>query len=193
MESANTAAERVSLNEPGEVQTRWATRNYAVPTQRAHDVSIGLEFEAGTSGPMGGDAGHGAVTYLRFEIREDLETWSLGSVDFRVVGNKAELLFYGDWEIEAVKNALRGMLTTLDEQTEPDILRGVVTSWNPSKRVGTIALLGDASKRFFLYGSRILSGPEPVLGSFVTFERSPLPLQPHKLPLADHVRVGGAK
>jgi len=187
------ASDQVSVSEPNEVQTRWAQRNVPIQTKYAYDKSVGLEFEAGTTGAMGGDAGHGAATYLRFEVRDDLDVWSLGSVEFRVQDNKAELLFYGDWEIDAVKNALRHMLATLEDQTAPENLQGIVTSWNSVKRVGTIALSGDASQRFFIFGSRILSGPEPQLGSLVTFERSPYPPQPNKLPLADHIHVQDAQ
>jgi hypothetical protein len=99
-----------------------------------------------------------------------------------------ELFFTGDWEIDAVKQALRHMLTTLEEQTSTT-LKGIVTSWNPARRVGTISLETDESQRYFFFGSRILSGPEPTQGCAVMFERSPLPPQLNRLPLADHVRV----
>jgi hypothetical protein len=161
-----------------------------VPTKIARIPIITLEAEAGTTGAKGGDAGHGARTYLRFEIT-DGDCASLGNCDVRVdVANlpKVELIFGGDWEIEAVKDALRHMLATLDEQTSTK-LKGVVTSWNCVRRVGTISLVKDESQRFFLFGSRILSGPEPTVGSLVDFERSPLPTLPNKLPLADHVHV----
>ena len=110
-------------------------------------------------------------------------------MDVRTSEDKVELFFYGDWEIDGVKNALRHMLKTLEAQTAPNFQQGVVTSWNTMKRVGTIALRDDASQRFFFFGSRILSGPEPVLGSLVVFERSVYAPQPNKLPLADHIHV----
>jgi hypothetical protein len=167
--------------------TSWGNNKY-IPTKKSADTLIGLEFEAGTTGPKGGDAGHGAATYLRFEYNEKLQNGGGAQFQVRTDEGKVEIQFYGDWEIDAVKKALRHMLTTLEEQTSTE-LRGVVTSWNPQQRVGTIALLEDKSQRFFMFGSRILSGPEPTLGSIVRFERSPKEQMPNRLPLADHIHV----
>ena len=65
----------------------------------------------------------------------------------------------------------------------------IVTSWNSLRHVGVIALLNDRSQRFFMFGTRVLSGPDPKLGSVVTFERSTLAPEPNRLPLADHIHV----
>jgi hypothetical protein len=113
----------------------------------------------------------------------------MASVDFRASDGKVELLFGGDWEINSVKDALRHMLTTLEEQTNADQLKGIITSWNQERGVGVVALVADRSQRFFMFSSRVLSGPEPKIGSIVTFDRSKLPQQPNRLPLADHIRV----
>lgn len=69
---------------------------------------------------------------------------------------------------------------------------GMVTSWNPAKFVGTI-ICRDANpiERYFLFGSRVISGPEVSLNALVLFDVDPRPVQPGKLPVAIRVEVLG--
>jgi hypothetical protein len=67
---------------------------------------------------------------------------------------------------------------------------GTISSWNKEKFVGTIIDRSvDPPQRYFLFGSRILLGPEPFLGAQVTFDVSERQPQPGKLPVAVHVVV----
>jgi hypothetical protein len=67
---------------------------------------------------------------------------------------------------------------------------GVVNSWNQSKYVGTI-ICRDTNpvERYFLFASRVVSGPEPCMNSYVRFEVDPRPPLPGKLPAALRVEV----
>jgi hypothetical protein len=72
-------------------------------------------YEAGTTGPRGGDTGYGARTYLRFQ--------NDASTDFRIYvdgkqieADKLEIILGGDQEINVIRGALSFMLGVLDEQ-----------------------------------------------------------------------------
>jgi hypothetical protein len=69
---------------------------------------------------------------------------------------------------------------------------GVVNSWNFSKAVGTV-LVTDTNppQRYFLFASRVISGPEPSLNCLVLFEPDMRPVPPGKLPVALRVEVLG--
>ncbi len=73
---------------------------------------------------------------------------------------------------------------------------GIINSWNPGKAVGTIIVRDvNPPERFFLFASRVVSGPEPSLNACVLFDvelgRSVLP---GKFPVAVRVEVlGGAQ
>jgi hypothetical protein len=68
---------------------------------------------------------------------------------------------------------------------------GIINSWNPGKAVGTI-LVRDVNppERFFLFSSRVISGPEPSLNACVLFEVDVTrPVLSGKLPVAIRVEV----
>ena len=67
---------------------------------------------------------------------------------------------------------------------------GMVSSWNLHKFVGTI-LCRDTKpiERYFLFGSRVISGPEVSLNCAVMFDVDPRPVLPGKLPVAIRVEV----
>jgi hypothetical protein len=67
---------------------------------------------------------------------------------------------------------------------------GVVTSWNPTKCVGII-ICRDTNpvERYFLFASRVVSGPEPFMNAVVLFDVDPRPPLPNKLPVALRVEV----
>jgi hypothetical protein len=69
---------------------------------------------------------------------------------------------------------------------------GLVNSWNPHKFVGTI-ICRDTNpiERYFLFGSRVISGPEPYMNALVMFDVDPRPPLPGKLPVAVRVEVLG--
>ena len=78
-----------------------------------------LEVEAGTTGYMGGDSGHGGRTYFRIE--------DLGSTDIRPVcfenkfGNKGiEVTLGGDCELDTVIKALEFIVDTLKKRIAGD-------------------------------------------------------------------------
>jgi len=87
-----------------------------VDTKASFDDLTGLQFEAGTTGKKGGDWGHGSRVYLRLEAGEG--GFSRTPWEVTKDGEKLEIILGGDWEIEAVKKALRFMLQTLEEQTK---------------------------------------------------------------------------
>ena len=82
------------------------------------DANI-LNVEAGTNGYQGGDAGHGARTYIR--IRDE------GGTDFnaRVLRDKygdatgVEIALGGDAELSTIIEALRFITQVLEEGREP--------------------------------------------------------------------------
>jgi hypothetical protein len=67
---------------------------------------------------------------------------------------------------------------------------GEISSWNPAKFVGMII---DRSvkppQRYFLFASRVISGPEPFLGAHVLFDVDQRPALPGKLRIALRVEV----
>lgn len=75
-----------------------------------------LEVEAGTTGYMGGDSGHGGRTYFRIEDR--------GSTDIQVLpigryGDEGfEVFLGGDCELETVIRALKFITKVLEEEAE---------------------------------------------------------------------------
>ena len=77
-----------------------------------------LEVEAGTTGYMGGDTGHGGRTY--FSIKDAACT----DMDVRVLrdrfGNSEgfEVMLGGDCELSTIKDALRWILSILEVQSE---------------------------------------------------------------------------
>jgi hypothetical protein len=68
--------------------------------------------------------------------------------------------------------------------------QGVINSWNPTKNIGTIICReSNPPQRYFLFGSRVVNGPEPTLNARVVFdisERNPLP---GRLPVAVRVEI----
>ena len=67
---------------------------------------------------------------------------------------------------------------------------GEVNSWNPAKLCGTIIDRSvNPPERYFLFASRVISGPEPYLGAHCLFDPDTRPPLPGKLPLAQHVEV----
>lgn len=75
-----------------------------------------LEVEAGTTGYMGGDSGHGGRTYFRIEDQ--------GSTDIQVLpigryGDEGfEVFLGGDCELETVIRALKFITKVLEEEAE---------------------------------------------------------------------------
>ena len=68
---------------------------------------------------------------------------------------------------------------------------GIINSWNPGKAVGTVIVRDvNPPERFFLFASRVVSGPEPSLNACVLFEIDlGRPVLPGKLPVAIRVEV----
>ena len=73
--------------------------------------------------------------------------------------------------------------------------QGVVNSWNPSRSIGTIICRDtNPPQRYFLFGSRVVNGPEPTLNARVVFDTSERAPLPGRLPVAVRVEVlGGAE
>ena len=75
-----------------------------------------LEIEAGTTGYMGGDSGHGGRTYFRIE--------DTGSTDIQVhpIGRYAdegfEVILGGDCELETMIRALKFITKVLEEESQ---------------------------------------------------------------------------
>jgi hypothetical protein len=71
---------------------------------------------------------------------------------------------------------------------------GIINSWNSTKYVGTIICREtNPVERYFLFASRVISGPEPSMNALVMFDVDSRPPQPGRLPVAVHVEVlGGA-
>ena len=74
-----------------------------------------LSVEAGTTGYMGGDSGHGGRTYFR--ITDE------GSTDMTVLTSRnkfglesVEVFLGGDTELETIITALKFIIKTLDDQ-----------------------------------------------------------------------------
>lgn len=75
-----------------------------------------LEVEAGTTGYMGGDGGHGGRTYLRIADAggTDIQARALG----RYADEGFEAVLGGDCELETLIEALRFAARALEEQSE---------------------------------------------------------------------------
>lgn len=75
-----------------------------------------LEVEAGTTGYMGGDSGHGGRTYLRIADAggTDMQVHHLG----RYADEGFELVLGGDCELTTVIEALKFAARALEEQAE---------------------------------------------------------------------------
>lgn len=75
-----------------------------------------LEIEAGTTGYMGGDSGHGGRTYFRIE--------DTGGTDIQVhpIGRYAdcgfEIILGGDCELETMIRALKFITKVLEEESQ---------------------------------------------------------------------------
>ena len=68
---------------------------------------------------------------------------------------------------------------------------GIISSYHPTKFLGTIVVYneGEVVERYFFFGSRIVSGPEPTTGAKVRFEVSPKQPKPGQLPSAHQIEV----
>lgn len=73
-----------------------------------------LEVEAGTTGLMGGDSGHGGRTYFRVEdiASTDMEIRSYGS---KFNGSGFEVILGGDTELDTIIEALKFIVQALED------------------------------------------------------------------------------
>jgi hypothetical protein len=68
--------------------------------------------------------------------------------------------------------------------------QGVINSWNITRSIGTIICRDtNPPQRYFLFGSRVVSGPDPSLGASVTFDVGPHKPLPGRLPVAVRVEI----
>lgn len=87
------------------------------PTWERDVVSCNiLSVEAGTTGPQGGDSGHGCRTY--FSIKDEACTDMEVNPTYDKWGNRNgfEVALGGDTELETMKEALKFILHVLEEQ-----------------------------------------------------------------------------
>ena len=77
-----------------------------------------LEVEAGTTGYMGGDSGHGGRTYFRIHdlASTDIETRLIDSCT-DVGEDGFEVVLGGDSELSTIIDALKFILKVLDEES----------------------------------------------------------------------------
>ena len=75
-----------------------------------------LEVEAGTTGFMGGDTGHGGRTYFRIEdaASTDIQVHPLG----RYADEGFEVILGGDCELETIIRALKFITKVLEEESQ---------------------------------------------------------------------------
>ena len=75
-----------------------------------------LEVEAGTTGYMGGDTGHGGRTYFRIEDTggTDIQIHPLG----RYADEGFEVFLGGDCELETIIRALKFITRVLEEESK---------------------------------------------------------------------------
>lgn len=67
---------------------------------------------------------------------------------------------------------------------------GVLLSWHFTKQIGTIIDRStEPPERFFLPGGRVVSGPEPKIGSIVMFDVEQRPSISGRLPVAINAEV----
>jgi hypothetical protein len=107
----------LALRQEG-IRTLDSYKEIQIPTETAQRISCcTLEYEAGTNSYQGGDGGHGCRTYLRLE-KLDAASWEVwvngvGTTDC----DRLEIIFSGYDELDAIKSALKFMLTTLEKQS----------------------------------------------------------------------------
>lgn len=75
-----------------------------------------LEIEAGTTGYMGGDSGHGGRTYFRIEDAggTDIQVHPIG----RYADEGFEVILGGDCELETMIQALKFITKVLEEEAQ---------------------------------------------------------------------------
>ena len=75
-----------------------------------------LEIEAGTTGYMGGDSGHGGRTYFRIEDAggTDIQVHPIG----RYADEGFEVILGGDCELETMIRALKFITKVLEEESQ---------------------------------------------------------------------------
>lgn len=73
-----------------------------------------LEVEAGTTGYMGGDSGHGGRTYFRIEDEGATDMEAHTTVD-RYGCSKFEVILGGDCELETIIRALKFITRVLED------------------------------------------------------------------------------
>ena len=75
-----------------------------------------LEIEAGTTGYMGGDSGHGGRTYFRIEDTggTDIQVHPIG----RYADGGFEVILGGDCELETMIRALKFITKVLEEESQ---------------------------------------------------------------------------
>lgn len=75
-----------------------------------------LEIEAGTTGYMGGDSGHGGRTYFRIEDTggTDIQVHPIG----RYADEGFEVILGGDCELETIIQALKFIVQVLEEESQ---------------------------------------------------------------------------
>lgn len=75
-----------------------------------------LEVEAGTTGFMGGDTGHGGRTYFRIQdaASTDIQVRSIG----RYGDEGFEVILGGDCELETMIRALKFITKVLEEESQ---------------------------------------------------------------------------
>lgn len=75
-----------------------------------------LEVEAGTTGYMGGDSGHGGRTYFRIEDAggTDIQVHPLG----RYADEGCEVILGGDCELETVIRAMKFITKVLEDEAK---------------------------------------------------------------------------
>ena len=79
-----------------------------------HNCNV-LSVEAGTTGYMGGDSGHGSRTYFR--IKDECSTDMRARVSEDKFGSEiVEVFLGGDTELETIITALRFIAKTLEDQ-----------------------------------------------------------------------------
>lgn len=74
-----------------------------------------LHVKVGTTGPCGGDSGHGCSTILSFQDA------SMTDIEVSILERGVEIRFGGDWELETLIAALRFSTEVLTIQSEMKI------------------------------------------------------------------------
>ena len=76
-----------------------------------------LEVEAGTTGYMGGDTGHGGRSYFRIKDNGGTDMEVNTSVD-RYGCRSLEVFLGGDWELETMIRALKFITKVLEDESK---------------------------------------------------------------------------